>query len=119
MTIEPLILTRHFKAPPERVFAAFTEKALMLGWYGPEGMTVPNCMVDARVGGQFRVEMHRANGSVHIVTGEFKEIVPNERLVFSWARTSAAATTKAGLRAGTRSTRFSRGARSRRQRGRW
>jgi glutathione S-transferase len=84
MTIEPLILTRHFKAPPERVFAAFTEKALMLGWYGPEGMTVPNCMVDARVGGQFRVEMHRANGSVHIVTGEFKEIVPNERLVFSW-----------------------------------
>jgi uncharacterized protein YndB with AHSA1/START domain len=33
MTLEPLVLTRHFKAPPERVFAAFVEKALMQSWY--------------------------------------------------------------------------------------
>ncbi len=84
MTVEPLVLTRHFKAPPERVFAAFVEKALMQGWYGPEGMTVPHCDVDARVGGKYRIEMHAPSGAVHVVTGEFKEIKAPERLVFSW-----------------------------------
>jgi len=84
MTVASLVLHRHFKASPERVFAAFTEKALMQGWYGPEAMTVPHCEVDARVGGKFRIEMHAATGSVNIVTGEFKEITPPERLVFSW-----------------------------------
>ena len=47
-------------------------------------MTVPHCEVDARVGGKYRVEMHAPTGAVHIVTGEFKEIKPPERLVFSW-----------------------------------
>ena len=84
MTVASLVLHRHFKASPERVFAAFTEKALMQGWYGPEAMTVPHCEVDARVGGKFRIEMHAATGSVNIVTGEFREITPPERLVFSW-----------------------------------
>lgn len=84
MTLEPLVLTRHFKAPPERVFAAFVEKALMQSWYGPEGMSVPRCEVDARVGGKYRIEMHAPTGSVHIVTGEFKEIAAPERLVYSW-----------------------------------
>jgi len=84
MTVAPLVLNRHFKAPPERVFAAFTEKALMQGWFGPEPMTVPHCEVDARVGGKYRVEMHSSAGAVHIVTGEFKEIVAPERLVFTW-----------------------------------
>ena len=84
MTVEPLVLTRHFKAPPERVFAAFVDKGLMQGWYGPEGMTVPRCDVDARVGGKYRIEMHAPSGAVHVVTGEFKEIAAPERLVFSW-----------------------------------
>ena len=82
--VEPLVLTRHFKAPPERIFAAFTEKALMQTWYGPESMTVPHCEVDARVGGKYRVEMHAPSGTAHIVTGEFKEIDAPRRLVFSW-----------------------------------
>ncbi len=84
MTVEPLVLTRHFKAPPERVFAAFVDKALMQGWCGPEGMTAPHCDVDARVGGKYRIELHAPSGAVHIVTGEFKEILAPERLVFSW-----------------------------------
>ena len=37
-------------------------------------MTTPRCDVDARIGGKYRVEMHSPTGSVHIVTGEFKEI---------------------------------------------
>jgi glutathione S-transferase len=84
MPTDSLVLKRHFKAPPERVFAAFTEKSLMQAWYGPENMTVPHCEVDARVGGKYRVEMHSPSGAVHVVTGEFREIRPPERLVFTW-----------------------------------
>ena len=35
MSVEKLVLTRHFKAPPAHVFAAFVDKALMQSWYGP------------------------------------------------------------------------------------
>ena len=84
MSVAPLVLNRHFQAPPERVFAAFTEKALMQSWYGPENMTIPHCEVDPRVGGAYRVEMHGAAGHVAVVTGVFKEIEAPNRLVFTW-----------------------------------
>jgi glutathione S-transferase len=84
MPTDNLIIKRHFSAPPERVFAAFTEKALMQAWFGPEAMTVPHCEVDARVGGKYRVEMHSLSGFVHVLTGEFREIRPPERLVYTW-----------------------------------
>ncbi|HTR14418.1 MAG TPA: SRPBCC domain-containing protein [Roseiarcus sp.] len=84
MPTDNLVIKRHFRAPPERVFAAFVEKSLMQAWYGPENMTVPHCEVDARVGGKYRVEMHAPSGSVHVLTGEFKEIRPPDRLVYTW-----------------------------------
>jgi len=84
MPTDSLVLKRHFKAPPEKVFAAFADKALMQAWYGPEHATIPHCEVDARVGGRYRVEMHAASGAVHVVTGEFREIHPPERLVYTW-----------------------------------
>ncbi len=84
MTVAPLVLNRRFKAPPERVFAAFTQKALIQGWYGPETTTVPRCEIDARVGGKYRIEMHSPSGAVHIVTGEFRELEPPRKLVFTW-----------------------------------
>src|ERR1700678_2049335 len=82
MTVAPLVLNRHFKAPPERVFAAFTEKGLMQGWYGPEPTTSP--IARSTRGSKYRIEIHSTAGSVHVVTGEFKEIVAPERLVFTW-----------------------------------
>jgi glutathione S-transferase len=84
MTVAPLVITRHFKASPAQVFAAFTEKALIQSWYGPESVTVPHCEVDARVGGKYRIEMHARSGAVHVVTGEFKEVKAPERLVYTW-----------------------------------
>ena len=79
-----LTLTRHFKKPPARVFAAFTEKPAIQSWYGPEGHTVPHCDVDARVGGKYRYEFHSPAGSVHVVSGEFREVKAPEKLVFTW-----------------------------------
>jgi glutathione S-transferase len=84
MSVQDLILDRHFKATPERLFSAFTEKALMQSWYGPGTMTVPHCEVDARVGGAYRIEMHGAEGNVAVVTGVFTEIDPPRKLAFTW-----------------------------------
>ena len=84
MNVSPLVLNRHFKAPPERVFAAFTQKALMEAWYGPDSMSASRCEVDPRVGGAYRVEMHRQDGGVSVVTGVFTEIDAPRKLSFTW-----------------------------------
>jgi glutathione S-transferase len=56
----------------------------MQAWYGPQTHTCPHCEIDARVGGKYRIEMHSPAGGVHVVTGEFREIAPPERLVYTW-----------------------------------
>jgi glutathione S-transferase len=85
MSDNTLTLMRTFKAPRARVFAAFTDKEALQSWFGPEGFTVPSAAIDARPGGKYRIEMHSPEGSVHVVTGEFREVRPPEKLVFTWA----------------------------------
>ena len=46
---------------------------------------------DARVGGRYRIEMRRPSGEAHDVGGVYREIVPNEKLVFTWAWDAARA----------------------------
>jgi glutathione S-transferase len=84
MSDNTLKITRTFAAPREQVFNAFTRKEAIQGWFGPEGFSVPAVSVDARPGGRYRIEMHSPQGSVHIVTGEYREVRPPERLVFTW-----------------------------------
>ena len=84
MNVSPLVINRHFNAPPERVFAAFTDRELTQGWYGPETMTSSRCEVDARVGGAYRVEMHRRDGNVAVVTGVFTQIEAPRKLALTW-----------------------------------
>jgi uncharacterized protein YndB with AHSA1/START domain len=81
-----LTLKRHLNAPPEKVFAAWTDPAKIIHWFGPEG-TLPESVkaeIDLRVGGRYSVAF-RFNDENHKVGGVYREIVPNEKLVFSWA----------------------------------
>lgn len=78
-----LRLEREFKAPPERVFAAFTDPKLLAQWWGPEGMTCPVCEVDLRVGGRYRTCMRGERDNW--VSGVYREIAPPRRLAFTWA----------------------------------
>lgn len=80
-----LNLEREFEAPVETLFRVWTEQELVSRWWGPEGFTTQHCSVDARVGGTYRVSMRSPNGTDHTNIGEFLEVVPNERLVFTYA----------------------------------
>ena len=80
-----LSLRRRFNAPPERVFAAWTDPEKMKRWMGPGQVEAVTLEIDARVGGRYRIVMRSPNGDIHDVGGIYREIVPNEKLVFTWA----------------------------------
>ena len=84
--IEPsLTLKRRIKAPPASVYAAWTNPEKILKWFGPEEIETLRAQADARVGGGFRIVMRSPDGEEHDVSGIYREVVPDEKLVFTWA----------------------------------
>jgi len=81
-----LTLHRHYRVAPEKVWRAWTDPQALKLWFGPgEIVAVPLVEIDLRVGGRFRVTMLADDGETHDVSGTYLEIVPNRKLVFSWA----------------------------------
>lgn len=79
-----LIIRRHFKAPPERVFAAWTSFEAWQAWIGPRGVECTMHRLDASPGGTFSLTMATPDGRTLPAAGTFKTITPNETLVFTW-----------------------------------
>ncbi len=79
-----LHIRRTFPGSAERLFACFTDPAHLLRWWGPEGTSCPVAEVDLRPGGAYRLEILAANGNLSIVSGEYLEVEPPARLVFTW-----------------------------------
>lgn len=82
-TLPILRLTRHFKAPREAVFRAWTDPKALAAWFGPDGVQSRNVVIDARAGGRFSLEMYESDG-VYPVAGVYREVTPPDRLVLSW-----------------------------------
>ena len=80
-----LTLKKRINAAPAKVFAAWTDPALIARWWGPDSGPVTQADIDLRVGGRFTVSFRTEDGEAHTVSGSYREIVPGERLVFSWA----------------------------------
>jgi uncharacterized protein YndB with AHSA1/START domain len=80
-----LTIKRRLNAPAAKVYAAWTEPEKIAAWFGPEGVVTVRTEMDVRVGGRFRIVMRAPDGEEHDVSGDYREVVPNERLVFSWA----------------------------------
>jgi len=57
----------------------------MMRWMHPLDTTCIHAEADVRVGGRFRVIMRGANGEDHDVSGTYLEVVPEQKLVFTWA----------------------------------
>lgn len=80
-----LVLTRVLPAPRRKVFAAWTDEAMIKRWFCPsEGMTVPVAELDVREGGNYRLVIEDAEGETYSPSGTYEKIVSNEQLVFSW-----------------------------------
>ena len=56
-------VVREFDAPRDRVFAAYTDPALIPEWYGPRGVTTIVDEMDVRAGGKWRFVMRNPDGS--------------------------------------------------------
>ena len=80
-------LKRRFAASPEKVYAAWTDPARLAQWFGPS-QTIAGSVkaeMDVRVGGRFRASFKTDDGEFHEVSGIYREVVPNQKLVFTWA----------------------------------
>ncbi len=83
-TKEAVVIERIFDAPVALIWQMWTDPEHFKNWYGPQGFNVPVAEMDVRVGGKRLVCMESPDGSMKMwTTGEYKEIVPNERLVYT------------------------------------
>lgn len=80
-----LTIKRRFNAAPEKVFAAWTDPEKVKRWMGPGEVKVLSAESDARSGGRYRWLMRAPDGENHDVSGVYREVIPNEKLVFTWA----------------------------------
>ena len=85
MPFEGISVKRLLKAPRERVFEAWTRPDLMARWFFPGSDWTAAIKSDLRVGGAWEVVMHDAAGGRHAQFGEYREIAPGSRLVFTWS----------------------------------
>ena len=83
-----VVIERSFDAPAELLWQMWTDPEHFAAWYGPTGATIPVAKLDVRVGGRRLVcmAMQTPDGLMEMwFTGEFREIVENERLVYTEA----------------------------------
>jgi uncharacterized protein YndB with AHSA1/START domain len=80
-TDEQILITREFDAPKHLVYKAWTTPELVRRWWHADRGEMTTCEIDLRVGGTWRYVMIAEGGLEVGFHGEFREIVPNERLV--------------------------------------
>jgi uncharacterized protein YndB with AHSA1/START domain len=78
-----LVLNRLLDAPRDKVYQCWTTPALVKQWFAPKPWAVPSAEMDVRPGGASRVVMRGPDGTEFPNPGQYLEVVPNERLVFT------------------------------------
>ena len=80
-TDEQILITREFDAPKELVYEAWTTPEHVRRWWTAKRGEVTVCEIDLREGGEWRYVMVTPDGMEVGFHGEYREIVPNERIV--------------------------------------
>ena len=82
-----LTLKRRLKAAPGKVFAAWTDPEKIVRWFGPKEAVAGSvrAQADVRPGGRYRMNFTTDDGERHQVGGVYREVMPDSRLVFTWA----------------------------------
>ena len=78
-------MSRLFNASPQSLWKAMTQADLIPKWWGPAKYTTVVEKLELRVGGAWRfIQTDATDGSVHVFNGVYKEIVPAQRLVYTF-----------------------------------
>ncbi len=91
-----LVVTRTFDAPPHIVYEAWSNPELFQRWWVPAsaGLTLLSCEMDIRTGGTYRlVFRHPMSDQPMAFFGSYKEVTPNQRLVWTNDETDQGAVT--------------------------
>jgi uncharacterized protein YndB with AHSA1/START domain len=81
-----LTIVRHYNAAPEKVWFALTQPEALKQWFAPsDEFGIPVAETDLRVGGRFHIVMRAPDGEEHDVSGRYRVIEPNRKLVHTWA----------------------------------
>lgn len=72
-----------FDAPAARVYQAWVDPEALCRWMGPGEVNCEHAAVDLKVGGRYEIHMQTENGLM-VAHGKYIDIVPDEKLVFSW-----------------------------------
>ncbi len=107
-TDEQILIEREFDAPKHLVYKAYTTPELVTRWWAGQRGEVTTCDIDLRVGGAWRYVM-LAHGEFEVAFhGEYREVVPGERIVstevYEGAPDAEAITTATFTEAGGRTT---------------
>lgn len=105
---QEILIERGFDAPKDLLYTAYTSPELVKRWWAGQRGEVTECEIDLRVGGQWRYVM-LAHGQFEVAFhGEYREIVPNERIVstevYEGAPEAPALATTTFIEAGGRTT---------------
>jgi len=79
-----LLVRRRINAAREKLFAAWTQPALLVRWWGPQGVACTAAEIDLRVGGTYRIANQFPDGMVVWIAGIFEVIEPPHRLTYTW-----------------------------------
>lgn len=80
-----LVIERELAASPYQVYKAWTDPSTLATWWGPEGFKLEDYTLDVEPSGHYRVRMVAPNGERFVCSGVYRELVPNERVVFTFA----------------------------------
>ena len=79
-------IERTIAAPPERVYAAWTDPALLDRWFCPNPALALDVTADVVVGGTYRVDMGEGR---YVAEGTYTELVPPRIVAFTWKWTTS------------------------------
>lgn len=79
-----VIIRRLVRGSPEQVFQAWTEPEQVMKWWGPAQVSCPDCQIDLRVGGAYKIGNLLPDGSVIWIIGKFLRVKRPNLLSYSW-----------------------------------
>jgi len=86
---DPIVVEGYYAASPARVFEAWTDPDIVVKWFGQRPNSLHSASIDLRPGGAWRFLKSKDKDKSIGFEGQYLDILPDEKLVFSWAHVIA------------------------------